>query len=224
MMDSAITRNEITLHNLVDIAFKSAESASTVSQVFAVLLHKPLTAENAIRKQYLEHLDKLTAEIDRLLLDSRVQEDNLRGMANIQWNIHNVIVADNNRVTEQEQEQEIQGRFWAPFGRYKNLLKDYKQQAAVLQQLDEQRKWAVDLTSDITGKLKDMKSKLADLRYRIQEPGLNLSGDLNFQIGVIQKSLDNLYAGRAKSLNEKRKTMADIKRQIERERLRSDYK
>lgn len=144
-------------------------------------MHKPLTAENAIRKQYLEHLDKLTAEIDRLILDSRVQEDNLRGMANIQWNIYYVIVADNTRVTEQE--QEIQGRFWALFGRYKNLLKDYKQQAAVLQQLDEQRKWAVDLTSDSTGKLKDMKSKLADLRYRIQEPGLN------FQIGSFKRVL-----------------------------------
>lgn len=102
-------------------------------------------------------------------------------MANIQWNIYYVIVADNTRVTEQE--QEIQGRFWALFGRYKNLLKDYKQQAAVLQQLDEQRKWAVDLTSDSTGKLKDMKSKLADLRYRIQEPGLN------FQIGSFKRVL-----------------------------------
>ncbi|KAF7502827.1 hypothetical protein GJ744_005020 [Endocarpon pusillum] len=221
MVDSAITRNEITLRNLKNIAFKRAESAGTVSQVFAILLHKPLITENAIRKQYIEHLDRLTAEIDRVLHDSRLQEINLKGMANIQWDIHQVIVGDNNHVTVQE--QEIQGRFWTLFGRYKNLLDDYKKQAAVLQQLDEQRKWAVDLISDISGKLMELKSKLVDLRYRIQEPGVNLSGDLNLQIGIIQRSLDNLYAGRSKSRNEKRKTMADIKRQIERERREAGW-
>jgi hypothetical protein len=222
MVDSAITRNEITLRNLRNIAFKRAESASIVSLFFAVLMHKPLTAEHAIRRQYLKHLDKLTAEIDRLLLDSQLQENNLKRMANIQWDIYNVIVGDNNYVTEQE--QEVQGRFWALFGRYKNLLDDYKQQAAVLRQLDEQRKWAVDLISDITGKLKELKSKLGDLRYRIREPGLDLSGDLDFQITIIEKSLDNLYVGRAKSLNEKQKSIADIRGQIERNRVKSENK
>ena len=128
MVDSAITRNEITLRSLRNIASKRA--GSIVSQVFAILMHKPLTAKNAIRREYLQHLDKLTAEIDRLLLGSQLQEKNLKRMPNIQWDIHNVIVGDNNYVTEQE--QEVQGRFWALFGRHKNLLDDYKQQAAVL--------------------------------------------------------------------------------------------
>ena len=213
MVDSAITRNEITLRNLKNIALKRAEPASIGSQVIAVLFHTPLTAENTIRRQYLAHLDKLTAEIDMLLLDSHLQDNNLKRMANIQWDIHNVIVGDNSYVTEQE--QEVQGKFWAQFGGYKNLLGDYKQQAAVLRQLDVQRKWAVDLISDIAGKLKELKSKLGDLRYRIREPGLDLSGDLDIQIAIIQKSLDNLYAGRAKSLNERQKGIADIRKEIE---------
>ncbi len=213
MVDSAITRNEITLRNLKYIALERAASASIVSQVIAVLFHTPLTTENAIRTQYLEHLDKLTAEIDRLLLDTQLQGNNLKEMANIQWDIHNIIVGDNNDATKQE--EEVLGRFWAQFGGYKNLLDKYKKQAAVLQQLDVQRKWAVDLISDITGKLKELKSKLGDLRYRIQEPGLDLSGDLDFQIAIIQKSLDNLYAGRAKSLNETQKSIADIRKAIE---------
>ncbi|ERF74876.1 hypothetical protein EPUS_03260 [Endocarpon pusillum Z07020] len=138
MVDSTITRNEITLRNLRNIASKRAEPASIVLQVIAVLFHTPLTAENAIRRQYLEHLDRLMAETDRLLLDSHLQDNNLKRLANIQWDIHNIIVGDNDHVTEQE--QEVQGNFWAQFGGYKKLLDDYKQQAAVLQQLDVQRK------------------------------------------------------------------------------------
>lgn len=213
MVDSAITYNEITLRSLKNIASKGAGSDSIVSQVIAVLFHTPLTAENAIRRQYLEHLDKLTTEIDRLLLDSHLQDNNLKRMANIEWEIHNVIVGDNNHVTEQE--QEVQGNFWAQFGGYKKLLDNYKQQAAALRQLDMQRQWAVNLISDIIGKLKELKSKLVDLRYRIREPGLDLSVDLDFQIAIIQRSLAELYAGRAKSLNEKQKTIADIRKEIE---------
>lgn len=85
MTDSVITRNEFTLRNLKRIALSRTEPSSIRSRVVAVLFHSPLTVESAVRRQYIEHLDKLTGEIDTLILSSHLVEINLKQMSDLQF-------------------------------------------------------------------------------------------------------------------------------------------
>lgn len=82
------------------------------------------------------------------------------------------------------------------FGFSNHLLDDYKQRAAVLKELDLQRVWAMNLISDVTQTLETLRSKLADLKMRIRDSGLDMLGVLEFQIAIIQKSIENLKAGK----------------------------
>ena len=134
-------------------------------------------------------------------------------MADIQWALKDVIEGDNEDVLQQK--LEIEGYFWTWFGGYKGLLADNQKQAAVLIGLDKQRGWAVDLVSEVSQHLKELKYRLGDLRIRIQQPGFDLSDDLESQIEIIQKGVDALTAGRAVSRKSKKKTMKDIKRQVD---------
>lgn len=211
MMDSVITRNELTLRNLRRLAHASPPTIG--AQVWAVLVHAPLTIDDAVRRQYIEHLDRLTGDIDVLILKSHLVELNLKDMSNIQWDLHDLINGDNSDIKHKE--KAVQGSFWAWFGGHQNLLEDYKQQAAVLKGLDGQRTWAVDLVGEITQTLKSLRRELNDLRIRIQEPGFDITGDLEFQIKVIQQGVDALKQGRVTSKRKNQETMSDVKRQIE---------
>lgn len=216
MVDSVITRNELTLRNLKRIAISRSVSRSIASQVAAVLFHTPLTAVDAARRQYLQHLDSLTSDIDSLILEAQILDLNLKNMANLQWDIRRLIVGDRAEVAQNY--NEVQSRFWTWFGAHQDLLQDYRQQANILEGLDQQQKWAVNMVSEVTQTLRAMKHKLGDLRIRVKEPGFNIGADFELQIAVIEKGAQALITGKAKSRQAKQESIDDIKKQIDAKR------
>lgn len=210
MMDSVIVTNERTLRSLRRLAHTTPPSIS--SQALAVLIGTDITTSGAVRTHYLSHLSKLKGDIDGLILHAQLVAQNLRDLETITWTIKGIATGDKQDIANEK--KEVQGRFWAWFGGYGDLLAGFEEQRVVLRGLDTQTDWAFHIVSGVLVKLRELRIGLEDLRVRISLPSLVPEGELELQIDVIHKGVLRLEAGRLKTKGIKRKVMADLQKQL----------
>lgn len=206
MLDSVITSNDYTLLKLQKV---QKLQASRSMQVVAVLFNRPLNYHEAVREEYVQHLETIKNRITVLLVTSVTVRDGLRQLSDIQFGIRDVVVGDEHVIEERKDQLKAQ---W--FRQNTRSLNKFEKLLQILKVLDQQRQVNQQTIDDIIYGLSTMQSKADILLQELQEPGFDLSTDLALQIAIIRRTVEALTSEKSRVRAERKATMAEIRGQL----------
>ena len=218
--DMAIGITAITERRLQDIQVLESSPDSKLalaSKALAIFCSSSPSPHALVRAEYLSHLERLKGSIDTLIAENEIVCTDLQGLEDILYTIHDHATVD--EVQLGNTKRDLQSRFLALFKVHAPQLRRLESSLETLDALRGARDVAARLFSGSLLQLRGLSRELEDLRVRIVEQEAIVEAEdvasLEYQVGMIHKSLDAMRAGKGKAEEAKGAYLKDLQRQID---------
>jgi hypothetical protein len=187
------------------------------SKALALFRSAPPSTYNLVRDEYLFHLERLKGTVDTLIAENQIV---LATLENLEETLN--LISDHATTDEiklNSTQRDLQSRFLALFRVHAPELRRLESSLETLNVLKGARDYAASVFSGSLELLNSVSEALEDLRVRIVEREAIVEAQdvatLEYQIGMIRKSLGNMRAGREKTEKAKSAYFKDLQRQID---------